>query len=53
MVGSGEESQLIRIGHGFDDHDYGVVKYPLPGTAFEEQVLAFEWRERWSLQFAV
>ena len=42
MVGSGEESQLIQTGHGFDDYDCGVVKYPLPGTAIEEQVLAFE-----------
>ena len=42
MVGSSEESQLIQTGHGFDDHDCGVVKYPLQGTAFEEQVLAFK-----------
>ena len=42
MVGSGEECQLIRTGHGFDDHDYGVVKYPSPGTAIEKQVLSFE-----------
>ena len=42
MVGSGEESQLIQTGHGLDDHDYGVVKYPSSGTAIEEQMLAFE-----------
>ena len=42
MVGSGEESRLIQTGHGFDDHDYSVVKYPSPGTAIEEQMLAFE-----------
>ena len=42
MVDSGKESQLIQTGHGFDDHDCGVVKYPSQGTAIEEQVLAFE-----------
>ena len=41
-MGSGEESQLIRTGHGLGDHDYDVVKYSSPGTAIEEQMLAFE-----------
>ena len=44
MVGSGEESRLFQTWHGFDDHDYSVVKYSSPAfwTAIEEQMLAFE-----------